>query len=150
MRFWVYLLAILYVLSPYDLLPDFIPGGGWIDDLIILGLLCWYHFVYRARKQRARERAWGYRQSKGTRTSQGSASFGERVRSDRGTEDQDPYQILGVEKGASSEEIKAAYRRLANQYHPDKVSHLGEEFKVLAEKRFRAIQEAYQKLSAKH
>jgi DnaJ-class molecular chaperone len=58
----------------------------------------------------------------------------------------DPYEILNVPKGASIEEIKKAYRELANKYHPDKVNHLGEEFKQLAEKRFKEIEEAYRKL----
>jgi DnaJ-class molecular chaperone len=57
--------------------------------------------------------------------------------------------VLGVGRNATSEQIKQAYRQLANQYHPDKVIHLGEEFRELAEKRFKEIQEAYQKLIPK-
>ena len=32
---------------------------------------------------------------------------------------EDPYQVLGLERGASDEEVKKAYRRLAKKYHPD-------------------------------
>lgn len=51
----------------------------------------------------------------------------------------DYYNILGVNKGASKEEIKRAYRQLAHQYHPDKKG--GDEMK------FKEINEAYQVLS---
>ena len=61
----------------------------------------------------------------------------------------DPYKILEIQSDASQEDIKKAYRQLAGKYHPDKVEHLGEEFKALAEKRFKEIQQAYQELRAK-
>jgi len=32
------ILAVLYILSPYDLLPDFMIGWGWIDDIVIAGV----------------------------------------------------------------------------------------------------------------
>jgi DnaJ like chaperone protein len=53
---------------------------------------------------------------------------------------------LGVARDASQEDIRSAYRRLAGQYHPDKVLHLGKEFRDLAEIRFKEIQAAYDAL----
>ena len=53
----------------------------------------------------------------------------------------DYYKILGVERGASDEELKKAYRKLAHQHHPDKAG--GDETK------FKEINEAYQVLSNK-
>ncbi len=61
----------------------------------------------------------------------------------------DPYTVLGVNREASQGEIKKAYLVLANRYHPDKVLHLGEEFKEMAEMRFKEIQGAYQELKTK-
>ena len=58
----------------------------------------------------------------------------------------DYYEILGVQKGAASDEVKKAYRRMAMKYHPDKVSHLGEDFKKVAHEKFRKVQEAYDRI----
>ena len=45
----------------------------------------------------------------------------------------DPYKILDVDRNASDEEIKKAYRKLAKEYHPDKSSGNEEKFKEIAE-----------------
>src|SRR3989338_3498162 len=58
----------------------------------------------------------------------------------------DPYEILGIPKNASKEEIKASYYRLSSQNHPDKVNHLDKQFQILADSRFKKINEAYHKL----
>ena len=54
----------------------------------------------------------------------------------------DPYKALGVDKKASDEEIKKAYRKLARKYHPDTKPD-----DASAEERFKEIQEAYSILS---
>ena len=56
------------------------------------------------------------------------------------------YKILEIDTTASEEEIKKAYRRMAMKYHPDKVSHLGEDFKKVANEKFRKVQEAYDQI----
>jgi len=56
------------------------------------------------------------------------------------------YETLGLQPGATAEEIKKAYRALSMQYHPDKVAHLGEEFKRVAEEKMKEINVAYQRL----
>ena len=54
----------------------------------------------------------------------------------------DYYEVLGLEKGASDDEIKRAFRKLAIKYHPDKNQGNKE-----AEQKFKEINEAYQVLS---
>jgi molecular chaperone DnaJ len=63
------------------------------------------------------------------------------------TTKRDYYEILGLARNASDEEIKRAYRRLAMKYHPDRNNGDG---KVEAELRFKECSEAYEILSDQH
>lgn len=58
------------------------------------------------------------------------------------------YKILEIEKGASPQAIKKAYRKMAKKFHPDKVQHLGEAHQKGAEEKFRKVQEAYEQLQS--
>jgi len=56
------------------------------------------------------------------------------------------YDILGVSPNATDDEVKKAYRRMALENHPDKVTHLGEDIRKSAEEKFKKIQEAYDEI----
>ena len=55
----------------------------------------------------------------------------------------DFYKILGIQRGATEEEVKKAYRKMALKFHPDKNKSAG------AEEKFKEIAEAYEVLSDK-
>ena len=145
MSFFVKILLIvlpfLYVINPIDLIPDFIPIAGWADDLAIIGLL-----IYFLRKGRLP--GFLNRFGKSSTAHQGNAGNQHTgPRSNASTPVKTPWEVLEIEPDAGLEEIHSAYRKGAQAYHPDKVSHLGPEFQELAKQRFVEIQEAYQFLS---
>lgn len=146
------ILVLLYVLSPYDLFPDMFIGWGWLDDLIILGILWRYFYLLKKKREAFQKYHQNSQNSQGSeynRKNAGSNGFRTETNSQASSHARDPYEILEIERGASQEEIKHAYRQLAGKYHPDKVEHLGDEFRALAEKRFKEIQQAYQELRVK-
>ena len=56
------------------------------------------------------------------------------------------YKILEITKDVSNDEVKKAYRRMANKYHPDKVAYLGEDIRKAAGEKFRKVKHAYDKI----
>ena len=150
---WILLiLAGLYSLNPYDILPDFMIGWGWLDDLIIW-ILVWQYFVSRKKRQSRDNRFFNQAGSSFEDKSRTGDSrqfrFGGQNQNGEEKAAWDPYRVLGIGRNASAEEIKHVYRELASRYHPDKLEYLGDEFKVLAERRFKEIQKAYEELRVK-
>ena len=139
-RFWPLLLGILYLVSPIDAIPDTLLGLGWADDIALLLLAYW--FVKRVLPG-------GYRQTgsyHSNRPGQEESGPGAGAGAGAGA-GKDPYEILDVSRNATPEEIKSAYRKKAQRYHPDRVAHLGDEFQQLAKQKFQEIQEAYEILA---
>lgn len=56
----------------------------------------------------------------------------------------DPYRVLGIERNATDEEIKKAYRALSRKYHPD--ANVNNPNKAQAEEKFKEIQQAYNQI----
>ncbi|NQU54930.1 MAG: TerB family tellurite resistance protein [Bacteroidetes bacterium] len=56
------------------------------------------------------------------------------------------YKILEIERSATDDELKKAYRRMAMKFHPDKVSHLGEDFQNAAKEKFQKVNQAYESI----
>lgn len=56
------------------------------------------------------------------------------------------YKILEIEKSATDEEVKRAYRRMAKKYHPDRVNTQDEAIKKGAEAKFKEVQKAYEEI----
>ena len=137
---WLILGAVAYFLLPFDLIPDFLGIPGRIDDVAMMALLVW---VYR-NHVRQHAAAGAGRESAGrsadARSGQGSPAQPKRARAF------DAYEVLGVTRSASRDEIQAAYRARMQEYHPDKVAHLGEELQKLAHEKSQEIQRAYRQL----
>ncbi len=54
--------------------------------------------------------------------------------------------VLNVPRNASKDEVVAAYKKLAQMYHPDKVAGLAPEYHLIAEKKMKEINAAYEQI----
>lgn len=68
----------------------------------------------------------------------------------RNFQNKSSYEILGLKSNATLDEIVVAYRKLAQENHPDKVANMATEFRVLAEERMKVINSAYSELLKEH
>jgi hypothetical protein len=107
---------------------------------------------------RAREKKWqekwkrpqaGQQQADQQKAERERAERAERERAAQSSVKSD-YEILQVSINAPDEVITAAHRRLAKMYHPDMVEHLAPEYKEIAIKRMKEINDAYGRLKTRH
>lgn len=145
LKYWPFYIWLIYLIWPYDLVPDFLPGAGWIEDALLLGLLYWFFVKKRPDLLHKVKAAATTGDFQGLLTwSKSSEHSSNRLLEYNG---KNPHQILDVPRSASLAEIKQAYRAKAARYHPDKVTHLGDELQSLAREKFHEIQWAYDRLT---
>ena len=167
---WIWVIIGLSVIS--WIIPDGIPGEEFVlPALAVVSLLLRRRMMrgfYQQQYQQYRTAGAGpgssYNRS-GTGTGQGSAGYGSSNFYSRfsgwgqgfqqpGAQERvqkDPYEVLGLKRGAGDEEIKKAYRDKLKKFHPDVVENLrlGPEYKEMFEEKTREIQKAYQSLGGK-
>jgi len=117
--------ALLYLRAPIDVIPD---GTliGFLDDLLVLLAALYFG-----------------------RSTPSAAPPPPPVRPARTVVDFDPYGVLGVAPNASQIEIARAFRDKMKQYHPDRVSGLGDELQKVAHEKSIEIRRAYDALKKK-
>lgn len=137
---WVLAIAValgllLYLRSPIDLVPDRLGAIGLLDDLLVLILAIGWLKRRHARDGQVKRRRRGPRLRAVPPRS-----------ADPPRQPWDPYAVLGIEPGATPEEIGRAYREQMKLYHPDRVAALGEELRALAHAKSLEIQRAYEEI----
>ena len=152
------LFGLAYLISPVDIIPDLLlPFVGWIDDGVVLwtifhliryGELPWFFFRKKPVKRPKQSPGNQKKNDYNDRSCPGE-SPSENTRKTEKKTMRSAHEILGVSANATMMEIQTAYKEKIKQYHPDKLSHLGEEFSNLACEKFLEIQRAYETLKTK-
>jgi len=139
-------LGLVYVIWPLDIIPDFLGLLGMLDEFVLL-IVLFLQYRYFARK-------WGLAQEADSGAQNNTAQNSQYRQQEQHNNQQqpssgnyfDPYEVLKLKPGASRQEIDKQYRSMVAKYHPDKVTHLGDEFQQLAHEKMLVIQRAYELL----
>ncbi len=143
LKLWLIVAALAYLVFPYDFLPDFLGLPGRIDDGLIMLWLIWFyknHLKKFVANPFTSGSSAGANAHSNQHAGQGASAAA------RGQKSFDAYEVLGISRPASRDAIQSAYRARMQEYHPDKVAHLGEELQELALEKSQQIQRAYAEL----
>ena len=150
--------GLAYLISPIDIIPDLLlPFVGWIDDGVVIATIAYLirygrlpNFLFK--KQGFFKQSSNQKTANFTSNQKNNQNFGQPNQKKTASSHipKTPYEILGIGPNASKNEIQTAYKEAIKKYHPDKLSHLGEEFSNLANKKFLEIQKAHDTLMKAH
>lgn len=121
---------------------DFLFGIGGADgsfdqtELNMLHLIAQYLGVSQSDYTSIYERHIGY----------GGSGYSKQSGYSGRSYNKDPYKVLGINKDATDDEVKKAYRKMAMKYHPDRVAGMGEEMQRNAAEQMKEINEAYEQI----
>ena len=128
-------LAIIYFLVPYDLIPDKFGELGHLDDFIVLFIIIgWFFFKPLIDELRAKSSNEHNHVNNETKPETSTNKV------------KTAYEILQIDEDATKNQIKLAYRKLIKKYHPDLVNQMGDEIQELAKIKTKEINEAYEYL----
>lgn len=130
------ILAIFYMIFPYDFIPDYLGRVGRVDDILVLLLIIWI-FCFKPLFDELRS------------SFKKPANAGPAPKAARGKNGdymQRAFQILNMTPTEDAAEVKKAYYEIIKLYHPDRLDGLGPELRQLALEKTREINEAYEYL----
>ena len=140
----IFMAGVAYVVSMIDLIPGLSPIS-FLDDIIVIIAMIWFFTTWLPKNK---HRIYWFRPKARAGASHRAGGTSGQAKGGKGVEF-DPFEVLKVRRGASPEEVKAAYREIISKYHPDKVAHLGEEYQQMAHEKVIDIQKAYEALCGK-
>ena len=127
-KLWPVLLAI-YIISPIDAHPLF------LDDLIASGVL--FYMIYKNAKRKQQFEQYHSNSGSGNNSQSKAAYSSSQLTLD------EAYNILGIKRGSSLDEVSKAYKDKMIKSHPDKVSHLSDELQEKAKELTLRINDAF-------
>ena len=146
--------GLAYLISPVDIIPDLLlPYIGWLDDGVVIWTIIYLirygrlpNFFFKRKdpfNQTFNRNTANFSSPEKNARTNGSTRSADQKKGPSQNIPKTPYEVLGISPNSSKKEIQNAYKEAIKKYHPDKLSHLGEEFSHLANEKFLEIQKAY-------